>query len=64
MDFLNKEKLVFNNFPKVRMRRNRMKLFSRKLTRETTLSVNDLIYPVFVTYGQNKKEAIKEMPNI
>ena len=64
MDFLNKEKLAFNNFPKVRMRRNRMKLFSRKLIRETTLSVNDLIYPVFVTHGKNKKEAIKEMPNI
>ena len=54
----------FNNFPNVRMRRNRMKSFSRDLIREHQLSVNDLIYPIFVTYGSNKKEPIKEMPNI
>ena len=54
----------FNNFPNVRMRRNRMKSFSRDLIREHELSVNDLIYPIFVTYGSNKKEPIKEMPNI
>ena len=64
MDFLDKKKLSFNNFPKVRMRRNRMKLFSRNLIRETSLSVNDLIYPIFVTFGSRKKEPIKEMPNI
>ena len=64
MDFLDKQKLSFNNFPKVRMRRNRMKLFSRNLIRETSLSVNDLIYPIFVTFGSRKKEPIKEMPNI
>ena len=54
----------FNNFPNVRMRRNRMKSFSRNLIREHKLSVNDLIYPIFVTYGSNKKEPIQEMPNI
>ena len=64
MEFLDKKKLPFNNFPKVRMRRNRMKLFSRNLIRETSLSVNDLIYPIFVTFGSRKKEPIKEMPNI
>ncbi|MDB9915792.1 porphobilinogen synthase [Alphaproteobacteria bacterium] len=46
------------------MRRNRMKEFSRKLVRETNLSVDDLIYPIFVTYGNNKKEPIESMPNI
>ncbi len=54
----------FNNFPKIRMRRNRFKSFSRKLIEENQLSVNDLIYPIFVTYGKNKKEPIKEMPNL
>ena len=53
-----------NNFPTVRMRRNRMKPFSRRLVRENELSVNDLIYPIFVTHGTKKKEPIKEMPDI
>jgi porphobilinogen synthase len=56
--------LALNSYPRVRMRRNRMKEFSRKLVRETNLSVDDLIYPVFVTYGNNKKEPIESMPNI
>ena len=56
--------LALNCYPRVRMRRNRMKEFSRKLVRETNLSVDDLIYPVFVTYGNNKKEPIESMPNI
>ena len=42
----------FNNFPNIRMRRNRFKSFSRKLVEENQLSVNDLIYPIFVTYGK------------
>tara|TARA_B110000046_G_C13001282_1_gene402276 strand:+ start:33 stop:1001 length:969 start_codon:yes stop_codon:yes gene_type:complete len=41
-----------------------MKEFSRKLVRENNLSVDDLIYPIFVTYGNNKKEPIESMPNI
>lgn len=56
--------LALNSYPRVRMRRNRMKEFSRKLVRETNLSVDDLIYPIFVTYGNNKKEPIESMPNI
>ena len=56
--------LALNCYPRVRMRRNRMKEFSRKLVRETNLSVDDLIYPIFVTYGNNKKEPIESMPNI
>ena len=46
------------------MRRNRFKSFSRKLVEENALSVNDLIYPIFVTYGKNKKEPIPEMPDL
>ena len=56
--------LALNSYPRVRMRRNRMQEFSRKLVRENNLSVDDLIYPIFVTYGNNKKEPIESMPNI
>ena len=54
----------FNNFPNIRMRRNRFKSFSRKLVEENNLSINDLIYPIFVTHGSKKKEPIPEMPNL
>ncbi len=53
-----------NSFPRVRMRRNRLSDFSRKLISENTLSVNDLIYPIFITYGSNVKEEISSMPGI
>ena len=38
-----------NSFPRVRMRRNRLSEFSRKLISENNLSINDLIYPIFIT---------------
>ena len=41
-----------------------MTAFSRKLVKENSLSINDLIYPIFVTYGSNVKEEIKSMPGI
>ena len=53
-----------NSFPRVRMRRNRLSDFSRKLISENSLSVNDLIYPIFITYGSNVKEEIISMPGI
>ena len=53
-----------SNFPNTRMRRNRMKPFSRDLIRENHLSVKDLIWPVFVTEGQNSKTPIDSMPNV
>ena len=40
-------------FPGTRMRRLRANDFSRRLSRENSLSVNDLIYPMFVHEGQN-----------
>lgn len=51
-------------YPETRMRRMRADDFSRRLMRETQLSVNDLIYPMFVLDGQNQKEAIESMPGI
>jgi len=53
-----------SNFPRTRMRRNRMSSFSRKLVSENYLSINDLIYPIFITFGTNIKEEIKSMPGI
>lgn len=41
-----------------------MTAFSRRLVKENSLSINDLIYPIFVTYGSNVKEEIKSMPGI
>lgn len=52
------------NFPFTRMRRMRYQHFSRRLMRESVLSVDDLIYPMFVTEGENKREPIVSMPGI
>lgn len=51
-------------FPATRLRRMRMSDFSRKLIQETSLSVNDLIYPLFVMDGKNSREPISSMPGI
>ncbi len=51
-------------FPQRRMRRMRRDDFSRGLMRETTLTVNDLIYPVFVIEGSGKRESIASMPGV
>lgn len=52
------------NFPNTRMRRMRYNDFSRRLMRENRLSVDDLIYPMFVTEGTNQREPISSMPDI
>lgn len=49
-------------FPSTRMRRNRMQSFSRRLMAESSLSVNDLIWPLFVVEGQKIDEPIASMP--
>jgi porphobilinogen synthase len=51
-------------FPSVRMRRMRHDDFSRRLMREHQLSVDDLIYPVFVLDGNRKREVVASMPGI
>ncbi len=51
-------------FPETRMRRMRADDFSRRLMRENQISVNDLIYPMFILDGKGQKEAIKSMPGI
>jgi porphobilinogen synthase len=52
------------SFPRVRMRRMRRDDFSRRLMRESCLSVDDLIYPVFVLEGENNREPVPSMPGI
>ncbi|MFL0810821.1 MAG: porphobilinogen synthase [Agarilytica sp.] len=49
-------------FPATRMRRNRYSEFTRRLVRETRLSVDDLIYPMFLVEGEGQKQAIGTMP--
>jgi porphobilinogen synthase len=48
-------------FPKIRMRRLRSSTSMRRLVRETSLNVDDLVYPLFVREGENLKEPIKSM---
>ncbi|GMQ88322.1 MAG: porphobilinogen synthase [Gammaproteobacteria bacterium] len=53
-----------NRYPGTRMRRMRHDDFSRRLMRETQLSVADLIYPVFVLEGEARREPVASMPGI
>lgn len=48
----------------VRMRRMRRDDFSRRLMRESRISTDDLIFPMFIIEGKNKRQKIKSMPGI
>ncbi len=52
------------NFPQTRLRRMRRDDFSRRLMRESVLTTNDLIYPVFVLEGERREEAVASMPGV
>lgn len=57
--------MTYNNITMpTRMRRMRYNDFSRRLMRENQLSVDDLIYPMFVIEGNNQQQAISSMPNV
>ena len=47
-----------------RPRRLRKQKFNRSLVRESSLSAHDLIYPLFIIEGENKREKIESMPGI
>ncbi|MBC7074529.1 MAG: porphobilinogen synthase [Syntrophomonadaceae bacterium] len=51
-------------FPINRMRRLRSRRNIRDMIRETSLSVNDFVYPLFVIYGKDKKIPVKSMPGV
>ncbi|MEE3144507.1 MAG: porphobilinogen synthase [Pseudomonadota bacterium] len=51
-------------FPFTRMRRMRKDSFSRRLMRETTLTTDDLIFPVFIVGGSKQRQPIESMPGM
>jgi porphobilinogen synthase len=51
-------------FPFTRMRRMRRDEFSRRLMRETRLSTDDLIFPIFIVEGTAQRQEIPSMPDI
>ena len=55
---------IQGKFPNTRLRRNRMKEFSRRLVAENNLSTDDLILPLFVCEGNNVEDPIKSMPGV
>jgi porphobilinogen synthase len=55
---------IYGRFPAVRMRRMRRDDFSRRLMRETVLTANDLIYPVFILDGKDRTENVASMPGV
>ena len=58
------KKLSKQSFPSLRMRRLRSTDSIRRLVRETKLAAENLIQPIFLSEGKNKKEKISSMPDI
>ncbi len=56
--------MITGKYPSLRLRRTRKFSWSRKLVQENSLSSGDLIYPIFLVEGKNKKQAIKSMPGV
>ncbi|MCH8170703.1 MAG: porphobilinogen synthase, partial [Bacteroidetes bacterium] len=52
------------NYPTKRLRRLRYNPIIRDMVRETSLSKNDLIYPLFVIHGENVKNPVKSMSGV
>ena len=55
---------IIGQYPKRRLRRNRVYDFSRRLVAENHLTINDLIYPVFIIEGNNIIKPVISMPNV
>ncbi len=56
--------MITGKYPSLRLRRSRKYTWSRRLVQENNLSSNDLIYPIFLIDGKNKKQPIKSMPGV
>ena len=52
------------DYPTIRLRRMREHDFTRRMMRETSLTVADLIYPVFIIEGDNRREPVPAMPGV
>ena len=57
-------KAIKRSFPKSRLRRTRMRSFSRRMVSENNFTINDVIWPVFVADDGKSKTQIKTMPNV
>ncbi len=51
-------------FPATRLRRMRKDAFSRAMMRENVITPADLIYPVFILDGENRRESVPSMPGV
>lgn len=51
-------------YPRVRMRRNRIDAWTRRLVAEHKLSVDDFIWPVFIREGKGVREPVPSMPGV
>ncbi len=56
--------MITGKYPSLRLRRSRKYNWTRRLIRENDLSASDLILPIFLTEGKNKKLKIKSMPGV
>ena len=56
--------IITGNYPNLRLRRSRKFDWSRRLVQENNLSYNDLILPIFLIEGKNKKIPVNSMPGI
>ncbi len=56
--------ITTGKYPNLRLRRNRSHDWIRRVVKENTLSVDDLILPIFIVSGKNKKIPIKSMPGV
>tara|TARA_Y100001970_G_scaffold287888_1_gene413671 strand:+ start:3550 stop:4539 length:990 start_codon:yes stop_codon:yes gene_type:complete len=56
--------MITGQYPTLRLRRNRKYSWTRRLIRENNLSRDDLILPIFLMDGKNKKKEISSMPGI
>src|SRR5882724_5994262 len=54
----------WGQFPSTRLRRLRRYDWSRRLVAESQLTASDLIWPLFVHEGVNKRQAVPSMPGI
>lgn len=55
---------AMGEFPNVRLRRNRAQSWSRRMVRENSLSVDDLIWPLFIIEGHKQRQAVASMPGV
>jgi porphobilinogen synthase len=56
--------MITGSFPTTRLRRNRVDAWTRRMVAETTLSVDDLIWPIFVRAGDGEPTPVNSMPGV